>query len=360
MPVDQAPEGELDRVRGLGPDGSPYRGGNVLPSQEDMDMWERGMVRVVNPVTGESSWALAHTQADMPGAAGRRGTRNDLMQPFVNPATGKYVRRQDGTAAQKYAPVSSYNAPDGTADGADFPIQTPLGGGVDIYRPTPEFKAMLADRAADQRLERLAFRAGMSYDDAKAILDDGGTLDDIRRRGNAKLQGEKQGRQAEVVRRAQERYNPTALLDDDWQQFVIASRLLGRQAGASPSDIALAEQQAAAAVAARNNQNTINVTPTMQAAADQARMDSQAAIVKDAEDYVNQEFAWDNQGIAGFFASDYLPEEQAATVTYLMNKYGPPNGQMTQQQAQQIVDGIAARKRKAGGPQRPVDPTMGF
>jgi hypothetical protein len=198
-PAADASPDELRRFQELGPNGSPYRGGDLLPSQEDMDMWERGYVRVMNPVTGESSYRLAHTQADSPGTSGRRGTRNDLMQSPIDPATGQQLMEADGkTPASKYRPTSNYTAPDGT----QMPLQTPFGQGVDVYEPTPEFRAMIDKRDADARVERLAARAGVTYDDAQGMLQGGRTLDDLRRMGNQRRRDEKQSRLDRVSQHA--------------------------------------------------------------------------------------------------------------------------------------------------------------
>lgn len=324
---------------------SPYRGGNVLPSQRDMDLWERGMVQILNPETGEMGTRVAHSAADVAGAPGRRGARYGLTNPAINPATGEPLRDATGAPAAKYRVTSSLTGSDGT----QYPAVTPTGTGVDFYEPTPEYRAMLQAREDDRRLERLAARAGVSYDDAETMLAEGRDLDDLRRMGRSKLAGEKAGRQAEVVRRAQERYNPTALLGPEWREYVLAQRLLRdpRMAGASPTDVAQAREQAKAAMESRLGVGRgFQTTPAQEQAAAQLAVDAQGEIVTEAERYVEDNFAWDNQGVSGFFASDYSAEEQDETVRWLMNTYGPPAGDMTPDRAREIVAGIAAKKRK--------------
>jgi len=219
-PRAEATQEQMMQEAELGDDETPYRaGGPMLPSQEDRDMWERGLVRVVNPMTGEAAYRLASTGSpiDLPGAAGRRGYRPGLE--------GKYEPQfMDGPT-----------------------------GRVKVLVPTQAFRQQNQQREDDQRLERLADRAGISYDDASAMLTDGRSLDDIRRMGSARLREDKRGRQAEVVRRAQARYNPMALLGPEWQEFVLAQSLLRdpKMAGASPSDIAQSREQAKAAMEAR-------------------------------------------------------------------------------------------------------------
>jgi hypothetical protein len=219
-PRAEATQDQMLREAELSDDETPYRaGGPMLPSREDRDMWERGLVRVVNPRTGEPAYRLASTGSpiDLPGAAGRRGYRADLE--------GKYEPQF---------------------------MEGPTGR-VKVLVPTQAFRQQNEQREADQRLDRLADRAGMSYDDAQAMLAEGRSLDDIRRIGTDRLREDKRGRQAEVVRRAQRQYNPMALLSPEWQEFVLADRLLrdSRTAGASPNDIAQAAEQAKAAMEAR-------------------------------------------------------------------------------------------------------------
>jgi len=227
----------------------------------------------------------------------------------------------------------------------------------------------------EPRIRRLANRAGIPYAQALAMVQAGydeqnighvvdkksanpdfyqrrqayGTL---RQLGHDQLDQAGRDRQAEVVARAQRQYNPMATLSPEWRDFVMAERLLrdSRNVGASPNDIRQAAEQAKAAMEARLGvMRGFQTTPAQEQAAAQLAVDAQGEIVTEAERYVEDNFAWDNQGVSGFFASDYSPEEQDETVRWLMNTYGPPAGDMTPDRAREIVAGIAAKKRKGGG-----------
>lgn len=71
--------------------------------------------------------------------------------------------------------------------------------------------------------------------------------------GNDRLDAQRAARQAEVVARAQRQYNPMATLSPEWRDFVMAERLLrdSRNAGASPTDVQQAAEQAKAAMESR-------------------------------------------------------------------------------------------------------------
>lgn len=211
--------------------GGPYRGGDFLPSQQDEDMYRRGMVYTVDPMTGAGGYSVAYPQLPEmgePGAAGRLGARADLRGPVRDTATGDFI---PGT--HKYDKTT---------------VDSPLGQ-VEVYRPTNEFRRELAEREDRLRIERLGKRAGLSNDAILSLTsgESPADLDKLRTLGNLRRADDLAARRAEVVRRAQERSNPTALMDDEWRQFALAVRLLGPQAaGASPSDVALAREQALA------------------------------------------------------------------------------------------------------------------
>lgn len=194
-----------------------YRGGQFLPSPEDEDMYQRGQVYTVNPVTGARGYSPAYPK-DLPvgpGEPGRLGRRRDLEQPVIDSKTGLPI---DNT--QKYE-----------AQFADSPF-----GPQAVYRPSAAFRSQLDAREAMLRRERLSQAAGVSGDEAASM-----DLDQLRAAGRAARADAKDARMAEVTRRAMERQNPTALLDDEWRQYVIAQRLLGKQAGPSPSTLRAAE-----------------------------------------------------------------------------------------------------------------------
>lgn len=309
MPSDQATAEQIRAEAMMGDQASPYRGGAMLPSQEDRDMWERGLVRAVNPTTGESSWRIAATGSAkdaIPGAAGRRGFRADL--------SGKYE--------------------------AQF-MEGPTGR-VKVLVPTQAYRQQKEQREDAQRLERQADRAGISYDDAVALLTEGRTADDIIRMGNARLRGDKRGRQAEVVRRAQLRSNPTALLSPEMREFVIAQNIARdpRLVGASPFDVRKAEAEADSMMQSRLGLSRgQQAGPVQDQVVADAKLDSRLEMIKAADDYVATNFAWKNEGLSGFWASGFTPREQRATVEWLKSTYG-----VSDQEAESIVASIAATR----------------
>jgi hypothetical protein len=232
LPEAASPE-EMDAA--MAP-GGPYRGGDYLPSQEDSDMYARGMIYNVNPRTGAAGYSVAYPDTEAAGALGvpgRLGSRQDLRQPVRDPRTGQLI---PGT--HKYE-----------KDIADSPL-----GQVEVYRPSDAFREQLGNQEQRKRIERLGSAAGMEDADIVALASGEGPVDleALRSAGRLRRQAGREERLAEVSRRAMERQNPTALLNDEWRQFVIANRLLGgNRAGASPSDVALGREQADAAMQAR-------------------------------------------------------------------------------------------------------------
>jgi hypothetical protein len=218
--------------------GSPYRGGAYLPSPEDLRMWERGMVETYNPETGARGYSVAYVDPQaggIPGDPGRLGDREDLRRPVRDVRTGQRI---PGT--QNYVPT-------------DF--DSPLGR-VQVYRPSPEFREQLDAQAHRKLVERLGRAAGLS--DAEILAMASGEapvdLEALRSAGRLRREAGREERLAEVSRRAMERQNPTALLNDEWRQFVIANRLLGgNRAGASPSDVQARNLEAAFRLAQSQN-----------------------------------------------------------------------------------------------------------
>ena len=213
LPVAATP----DEVEAAMNPGGPYRGGEYLPSQEDSDMYARGMVHNINPRTGAAGYSVAYPGTEAAGTIGvpgRLGARQDLRQPVIDSATGQPI---EGT--HKY-----------DKDVADSPL-----GQVEVYRPSPEFRQQLDAREATLREERLASAAG-------PYAAEGMDLDQLRAAGRKRREVQRDVRQSEVTRRAMERQNPTALMDPEWRQHVLAVRLLGpKAAGPSPSALKAAE-----------------------------------------------------------------------------------------------------------------------
>jgi hypothetical protein len=222
LPVAATP-GEVEAA--MAP-GGPYRGGEYLPSQEDSDMYARGMIYNVNPRTGAAGYSVAYPDTEAAGALGvpgRLGSRQDLRQPVRDPRTGQLI---PGT--HKYE-----------KDIADSPL-----GQVEVYRPSPEFREQLDAQERRKRIERLGAAAGMDDADIVAMASGEGPVDleALRSAGRLRRQAGREERLAEVSRRAMERQNPTALLNDEWRQFVYANEVLGgNRAGPSPSAVRAAE-----------------------------------------------------------------------------------------------------------------------
>lgn len=240
VPTAEATEEQMDRARSM----PLYRGGQFLPSPEDEDMYRRGQVYTVTPETGARGYSPAYPK-DLPvgpGEPGRLGRRQDLEQPVIDSATGLPI---EGT--QKYV-----------AQSADSPLGAQL-----VYRPSDEFRAQLYNRDAILRRERLMRAAGVSGEEADKL-----NLDQLRALGRSRREDDLAARKAEVTRRAMERQNPTALLNDEWRQYVMASRLLNRPAGASPTDVDKAhnEQLTALGLRVAQGQGFQQTTPEQQTA----------------------------------------------------------------------------------------------
>jgi hypothetical protein len=230
VPSAMASEAQMDRARST----PLYRGGAMLPSPEDEDMYARGQVMTFNPDTGARGYSPAYTK-DLPagpGEPGRLGRRLDLEQPVIDPRTGQPIH---GT--QKYE----------LAD-ADSPL-----GRQPVYRPSDKFREQLDQQEQRKRIERLGSAAGME-DAAIVALASGEKpvdLEALRSAGRLRREAGREERLAEVSRRAMERQNPMSQLNDEWRQYVLASRMLGRPAGASPTDVQARNLEVATGLAGR-------------------------------------------------------------------------------------------------------------
>jgi hypothetical protein len=230
VPSAMATEAQMEQARRT----PLYRGGQFLPSKEDLAQFARGQVMTFDPVTGARGYSPVHpTNLPVgPGEPGRLGRRLDLERPVIDPRTGQPIQ---GT--HKYESV---------------PVDTPFGK-HDVYRPSDAFREQLGKQEQRKRIERLGSAAGMEDADIVALASGEGPVDleALRSAGRLRRQAGREERLAEVSRRAMERQNPTALLNDEWRNYVNASKLLGKPAGASPSDVALGREQADAAMQAR-------------------------------------------------------------------------------------------------------------
>lgn len=148
-------------------------------------------------------------------------------------------------------------------------------------------------------------------------------------------------------------------LGPGWREIALLDRLTnGRVGGPTPLGVdAMGAQNAFRMMQGMElGQGFLN-NPAVQQQVQNAQLQQQANVLADAENHVNDNYAWD-RGWMG--SSSFTAAEQQQTINYLMNKYGPPAGRMTLAQAQAIVDDIAARKIKepaappavpdAGGP----------
>jgi hypothetical protein len=77
--------------------------------------------------------------------------------------------------------------------------------------------------------------------------------DALRAEGYRQRMRGKAERQGLVAQRAKERQNPMSQMNDEWRQYVLASQVLGRPAGASPSDVQARNLDAAFRLAQTQN-----------------------------------------------------------------------------------------------------------
>lgn len=226
------------RVREMASPDSPYRGGAELPSQRDRDMYARGMVPTVNPMTGEVGYSVASPPSGGAGRPGVRGYRPELQRPVRDARTGQEV-----AGSQMY-----------DVETVDSPL-----GPTDVYRPSDAYRTEMARREQVARTHRLAERAGYSPQEAADLATSGGevNLEQLRLLGNSRRAADKAERQQAVVRRAQAQYNPMEYMNrddvNDWQRMVTANRLLGPRGyrGATPLDVEARQLETATALAGR-------------------------------------------------------------------------------------------------------------
>jgi hypothetical protein len=147
-------------------------------------------------------------------------------------------------------------------------------------------------------------------------------------------------------------------LGPGWREIALLDRLTnGRVGGPTPLGVdAMGAQNAFRMMQGMGLGEGLFTTPAMQQQVQQAQLQQQAAVIQDAEDHVNENYAYD---ASHSFGSPFELAEQQATVDYLMNKYGEPAGRMTLAQAQAIVDNIATRKRKPAAAPPAAPPAAG-
>jgi hypothetical protein len=232
VPSAMATEAQMEHARST----PLYRGGLSLPSPEDEDMYRRGQVMTFDPVTGARGYSPVHP-TDLPvgpGEPGRLGRRLDLERPVIDPRTGQPIQGK-----QKYEIASA---------------ETPFGK-HEVYRPSDAFREQLDKQEQRKRIERLGSAAGMEDADIVAMASGEGPVDleALRSAGRLRRKAGREERMAEVSRRAMERQNPMSQMNDEWRQYVLASQVLGRPAGASPSDVQARNLDAAFRLAQTQN-----------------------------------------------------------------------------------------------------------
>lgn len=209
--------------------GGPYAGGGYMPSQKDRDMYARGMVPTYDSATGEVGYTVAYPQQPAfgdgvpTGAPGRLGSRADLRQPVIDARTGTAI---PGTS--KY----------------DKTTQSGPLGDVEVYSPSPAFRAQIDAHETRQRVGRLADRAGYGPSERAALVASQAPVDlvSLRAQGDAVRAADKAARQEAVVRRRMAQTNPLEYMnrDDisDWNRMVAADAMLRRgYSGATPLDV---------------------------------------------------------------------------------------------------------------------------
>lgn len=325
-PISEATQEQMDAAQ------LPAAGGAYLPSQEDVDMYNRGLVYMYDPNTFTSGYTMAYPRAPEPhvGVPGRVGLRPDLERPVVDFRTGQPIK---GT--HKYEKTV---------------VETPFGQ-QEAYRPSAAYRQQLDARQQARIRETLVRKSGLDAETAAGM-----DLEQLRAAGRDRREAELEARKAAVIRRAQERQNPMAQLDDEWRQYVLASRLLGGPAGASPTDVSRAHNEQLTALGLRVAQGQGFQQPTEA----QVRGANTAADAKDAElaqavsanaDEIVREYA-DNQGWTNLLSrlnpftsgvdfhdpTVFTSEERAKSIARLRAKY--PH--LSLEQAAQFVDAAAA------------------
>ena len=227
----------------------------------------RGMVRTLNPETGEIGYSVAHpadTETAI-GGPGRPGWRPDLSGPVTDTATGQPI---PGTT--KYV-RQMRQGPDGE---------------VAVYAPSPALQQEVQQREGRQRIRRLATRAGFTPESAAFMSTSGEpqNLDQLRAMGDARRDVAMAARQQAVIRRAQAQSNPLEYMNrsdvSDWNKMVAADAMLRRgYRGATPLDV----EQAAETAKALQQQRMALGQGFQQPSEAQVRGANAAADAKEAE-----------------------------------------------------------------------------
>jgi hypothetical protein len=260
------------------------------------------------------------------------------------------------------------NPPPGPGEDFRFDPPFPGPGGDQGNQPpagtslaAPQMRRARFDEEA--RIRRLAFRAGITPAQARQMVQAGydeqnighvigktNTYPDFDQRRQAYMTLREEGsgyqdarlaeRRAEVVRRAQERYNPMATLSPEWRDFVMAERLLRdpRMAGASPNDIRARELDTATRLAASAVQQSIRggiAGPQVQMLAEKEARERMDGFRKVAGQYADE---W-NDGVWGSTTT----EDKRRYATQALQGAGA-----NAEETQQIVDEMFPLPRPGG------------
>ena len=284
-------------------------------SQRDRDMAKRGMVPVVTPdgVSYMRQYVPSREQNDgyqIPGGPGRAGPRPDLEgDPFAGGA-------------------ERLGYPAGTTPDEDWPKYEPVtmvgpdGNPVQVLRPTAKF-------AGEQKEVMKTRRAALDADFQKRRA---------HRIALAQLAGGSQNINSG------NRWMAEALLAMKPEERASSMRYM------------LPGGDLAAAVDAQNMQNSNEVikryltagaagginNPATAAALQTQQLQQQQSMVDWAEQNIKKNYAWDNN--TWLPGSPFTTDERDQAIQDLLNRYGPPKGDLTLADATRIVDNIAARK----------------
>ena len=286
-------------------------------SQRDRDMAQRGMVPVVT--ADGVSYMLAYQPAEAP-------TDEDI----VSGGRGAVVAGRDG---KLFRPLNDgYQIPGGPGRAGPRPelegkyeakeMVGPDGNPVMVLRPTPKFAG---EQKAVMKTRREALDADFQKRRAHRIA-------------LAQLAGGSQNINSG------NRWMAEALLAMKPEERASSMRYM------------LPGGNLAAAVDAQNMQNSNEVikryltagaagginNPATAAALQTQQLQQQQSMVDWAEQNINNNYAWDND--TWLPGSPFTTDERDQAIQDLLNRYGPPKGDLTLADATRIVDNIAARK----------------
>lgn len=267
-------------------------------SRRDRDMQARGYVPVVTPdgVSYQPAYVANRNKYAIPGGPGRPGPRTGLAKPYLD---GKYE-------------MDIAVGPDGVPRS--------------VYAPTPEFRKQQEDNQKRRRQELSAERDKRRANwQATAMLAGG---------SHNLNSGNRWIAQSLVNMSDEDRANA--------MKYMLPGGQMHAQVDAANAEAAASMAQRAMTAFLANNPGA---TPLQQAALDQQKGKDRQDMLTWAESHISDNYAYDSGWMSSAFGLDeFTPEEQAAAVNDILQRYPGT----TPEQARQIVDSIAARK--AGRP----------